>query len=112
MGSISINSIQLFSIYDAMGRKRTLAFINASMSSSYASGGDTLSLSSYFSSIQAVVCQAHAGGYALEASASGTTVTVVARQYNYPSTSAGTATEVDTGTNLSDVSFTMVVLGD
>ena len=112
MGSISINSIQLFSIYDAMGRKRTLAFINASMSSSYATNGDTLSLSSYLSSIQAVVCQSHAGGYALEASASGTTVTVVARYYDYDATADGTAIEVSGGKNLSDVSFTMVVLGD
>ena len=112
MGSISINSIQLFSIYDAMGRKRTLAFINASMSSSYATNGDTLSLSSYLSSIQAVVCQSHAGGYALEASASGTTVTVVARYYDYDAAADGTAIEVSGGTDLSSVSFTLVVLGD
>ena len=112
MGSISINSIQLFSVYDAMGRKRTLAFINASMSSSYATNGDTLSLSSYLSSIQAVVCQSHAGGYALEASASGTTVTVVARYYDYDATADGTAVEVPAATDLSGVSFTLVVLGD
>ncbi|MCD6209791.1 MAG: hypothetical protein J7J01_02650 [Methanophagales archaeon] len=82
------------------------------MSSSYASGGDSLSLSSYLSSVQAVVCQSHARGYALEASASGTTVTVVARYYDYDAAADGTAIEVTEGTDLSGVSFTLVVLGE
>jgi len=84
---------------------------SASATSSYSSGGFTVTISELSKVTDVVFAQLP--GYLVETSASGSsnTVTVKVYQFDYPATSAGPATEVSAGTDLSSLTLTLIVLG-
>jgi len=93
----------------ADGKK--IAVASAPGPSSYATGGFTIRVPD-LNRIDQVVFAFVTGGYKVGGlSVSGNAVTVVVHQYNYPATSAGPSVEVPAGTDLSDQTVTVVVIG-
>ena len=77
---------------------------------SYATGGFTFNATDFKKVTNAV--PSGTGGYKAEiASISGNTITIKVLDYNYPATAAGVATEVASATDLSGVTFYLVVEG-
>lgn len=77
---------------------------------SYTAGGFGVSIAS-LKRVESVLMAGNNGGYLCETTASGNTVTVLVRYFDYAATVAGPAVEVPAGTDLSGVTFTLVVTG-
>ena len=77
---------------------------------SYTTGGFTFNATD-FKKVNGAIPVADSGYKAEIASISGNTITIKVLEYNYPATAAGVATEVASGTDLSGVTFYIIVDG-
>jgi len=90
---------------------RILVLITTSGPSSYSSGGFTYSVAT-LKKVEAVISAQASGGYKAETSISGDKdVVIKVYYYDYDAAGDGPAIEVAGGTDLSGVTFTLVVLG-
>jgi hypothetical protein len=93
----------------ADGKK--IVVVSAAGPTSYATGGFSVRVPE-LNNIHQVLFAFITGGYKIgDLSISGNSITVVVHYYNYPATSAGPATEVAAGTDLSGQTVTLVVIG-
>jgi len=77
---------------------------------SYPTGGFTVTVSG-IKNIKSVIV-IPTGGYKASWTWTGNTVTIVAQYYDYPAAAAGPAIEVPAGTDLSGISFFLIVIGE